>query len=47
MIRSSFHPNYHTFKMFISEFFKNEDFDGAVQVVREISERSIAPDSDM
>ncbi|KAG5545771.1 hypothetical protein RHGRI_018057 [Rhododendron griersonianum] len=34
-----------TFKMLISTFCMNEDFDGAVQVVREMLERSMSPDS--
>jgi pentatricopeptide repeat protein len=45
MLRSGCHPNEHTFKMLVSTFCKNEDFDGAVQVLKEMFERSMAPDS--
>ncbi|KAL0001914.1 hypothetical protein SO802_015695 [Lithocarpus litseifolius] len=45
MVRSGCHPNEQTFKMLISTFCKNEDFDGAVQVLREMIERSMTPDS--
>jgi pentatricopeptide repeat protein len=31
--------------MLVSTFCKNEDFDGAVQVLKEMFERSMAPDS--
>ena len=45
MVRSGCHLNEQTFKMLISTFCKNEDFDGAVQVLREMIERSMTPDS--
>ncbi|CAB4315791.1 unnamed protein product [Prunus armeniaca] len=45
MIRSGYHPDEHTFKMLISSFCNNRDFDGAVEVLKEMFERSIALDS--
>ncbi|CAL8166638.1 unnamed protein product [Prunus armeniaca] len=42
MIRSGYHPDEHTFKMLISNFCNNRDFDGAVEVLKEMFERSIA-----
>ena len=47
MIRCGCHPNEHTLKILISTFLENEDFDGAVLVLREMLERSVAPDSAM
>ncbi|WZZ25966.1 hypothetical protein YC2023_009367 [Brassica napus] len=45
MIRSGCHPNEETFNVLISAFCKNEDFDGAVQVLREMVRRSVPFDS--
>jgi pentatricopeptide repeat protein len=45
MLRSGCHPNEHTFKMLVSTFCKNEDFDEAIQVLKEMLDRSMAPDS--
>ncbi|GFZ05274.1 tetratricopeptide repeat (TPR)-like superfamily protein [Actinidia rufa] len=47
MIRCGCHPNEHTLKILISTFLENEDFDGAILVLREMLERSVAPDSAM
>ncbi|KAJ1420253.1 Tetratricopeptide-like helical domain superfamily [Sesbania bispinosa] len=45
MIRSGCSPNENTFQMLISAFCKNDDFDGAVQVLRDMLHRVITPDS--
>ncbi|KAK7833442.1 pentatricopeptide repeat-containing protein [Quercus suber] len=45
MVRSGCCLNEQTFKMLISTFCRNEDFDGAVQVLWEMIERSLTPDS--
>ncbi|XP_038703652.1 pentatricopeptide repeat-containing protein At4g26680, mitochondrial-like [Tripterygium wilfordii] len=44
MVRSGCHPNEHTFRMLISTFCKNEDFDGALRVLEEMIESAIPPD---
>ncbi|KAI9178491.1 hypothetical protein LWI28_027173 [Acer negundo] len=45
MIKSGFHPNKHTFEMLTSTFCKNEDFDGAIQIMQEMIERCMAPNT--
>ncbi|KAF9612484.1 hypothetical protein IFM89_000232 [Coptis chinensis] len=45
MKKSGCHPNSNTFKMLISTFCKNDDFDGAVQVLNEMMERCLTPES--
>jgi pentatricopeptide repeat protein len=45
MVRSGFTPNENTFRMLVSAFCKNEDFDGAVQVLRDMMDRFMTPDS--
>ena len=44
---SGCHPNEHTFQMLISALCDNEDFDGAVQVLRDMFERCITLDSNI
>lgn len=45
MVRSSgYSPNEHIFQMLISAFYKNEDFDGDVQVLRDMLGRLMSPD---
>ncbi|KAJ0054322.1 hypothetical protein Pint_01852 [Pistacia integerrima] len=45
MIRSGYHPSKNTLEMLISTFCKNDDFDGAVEVLQDMLERRITPDS--
>ncbi|XP_021887108.1 LOW QUALITY PROTEIN: pentatricopeptide repeat-containing protein At4g26680, mitochondrial-like [Carica papaya] len=45
MTRSGCYPNDHILNMMVSAFCKNEDFVGAVEVLGEILDRSITPDS--
>ncbi|KAF8409709.1 hypothetical protein HHK36_005788 [Tetracentron sinense] len=44
MRKSGYHLNADTFKIMMCTFCKNEGFDGAVQVLRKMLERSLAPD---
>ncbi|KAL5160318.1 Pentatricopeptide repeat-containing protein, mitochondrial [Glycine soja] len=44
MVRSGYSPNEHIFQMLISAFYKNEDFDGDVQVLRDMLGRLMSPD---
>ncbi|KAL3573017.1 hypothetical protein D5086_026921 [Populus alba] len=45
MVRSGCHPNEQTFKMLTSAFVKNEDFEGAFNVLMDMFARSMASDS--
>ncbi|KAK4487476.1 hypothetical protein RD792_005888 [Penstemon davidsonii] len=47
MVRSGCYPNEQTFKMLISAFIKNEDYDGAVEVLKEMMDRAMVLDSDL
>ncbi|KAE8771390.1 pentatricopeptide repeat-containing protein [Hordeum vulgare] len=44
MKKSGFHLNYDTYKIVISTFCKNKDFEGAVDVMKELLEMCMAPD---
>ncbi|KAL5753550.1 hypothetical protein ACOSP7_021770 [Xanthoceras sorbifolium] len=45
MVKSGCHPNKHTFEMLMSTFCENEDFDGAINIIQEMLERCMAPDT--
>ncbi|XAR71054.1 hypothetical protein NMG60_11028140 [Bertholletia excelsa] len=45
MIRCGCHPNKQTYEMMISTFCKNDDYGGAAEVLQEMLDRSMAPDS--
>ncbi|KAL3840653.1 hypothetical protein ACJIZ3_025244 [Penstemon smallii] len=47
MVRSGCYPNEQTCKMLISAFIKNEDYDGAVEVLKEMMDRAMVLDSDL
>uniref|UniRef100_A0A0A9FGS9 Pentatricopeptide repeat-containing protein n=1 Tax=Arundo donax TaxID=35708 RepID=A0A0A9FGS9_ARUDO len=44
MKKGGFHPNYDTYKIVVSTFCKNKDFEGAVDVVRDMLERCMSPE---
>ncbi|XP_076935679.1 uncharacterized protein LOC143602476 [Bidens hawaiensis] len=45
MIKSGCRPNVETIKMMVISFLKNDDFDGASGVFKEVLERPVGPDS--
>lgn len=44
MKKAGFHPNYDMYKMVISTFCKNNDFEGAVDAMKDMFGRCMAPD---
>ena len=42
--KAGFQPNYYTYKIVVSTFSKNKDFEGAVDVLKDMLRRCIAPD---